>query len=304
MPGWRATWMRFWLEPTTPFNLGACRALSCGAFLLIFWRQDSSGWADVSTAFWMPPAAVQHLEFPVLSGGLLRALQWTWKLALGLSCVGLFTRLSTTASCVLGVYLLGLPHHFGRIHHRDAIVVLVLATLALSRSGDAWSLDRLVAKVRRGADSGALPMSGEYRWPVCLVQVLVTLVFFGAGVSKLRQSGLEWIFSDNVRLLLLERRRPLGLWVARHSWLCRLIAGATVVGELCAPLAVVNRLARAILIPGLFVMQIGIYVMMGTGFKEFMVVYLFWVPWDRVCQRLTARWDRARGRGPAEVAAS
>jgi hypothetical protein len=66
MPVWRASWMRFWFEPTTPSNLGFCRVLSCGGFLLLFWRQDSGSWAEVSDVFWMATAPVQHLGWRVL----------------------------------------------------------------------------------------------------------------------------------------------------------------------------------------------------------------------------------------------
>jgi hypothetical protein len=282
----RERWLRFWLDPVAPSALGCCRALACGAFLLLYWRFDATGWTEVSPVFWMPTSLFARVGLLALSPARLGALQILWKAALGLAAVGFRTRASTLMAFILGAGLLGLPHNFGKVHHKDAIVVLVLGILAVARCGDAWSVDRLIARARGGAAAAPLAASGEYRWPVRLVQVLVTLVFLGAGVSKLRQSGLEWIFSENLRFLLLERRRPLGLWVAQYGWLCQLLAGVTVAVELASPLALFGRAVRRLLIPTLFAMQVGIYLLMGTSFTEFMVAYLFWVPWDRIVDGL------------------
>ena len=86
------------------------------------------------------------------SSDLLAWVEGTWKAALVLSCLGLFTRASTVASFVLGLYLLGLPQNFiGEAwYHYDMLVVIVLGILAFSRCGDAFSADRLIRQARRG----------------------------------------------------------------------------------------------------------------------------------------------------------
>jgi hypothetical protein len=276
--------MRFWFEPTGPSNLGFCRALFFGLFFFGFWSYDASLWSGVAEVFWMPIPLFSYLHLPVLSHEVIEILQVVWKVALGFSFVGLFTRFSTFTSFALGVYLLGLPNNFGKTHHSDAIVVLVMGILALSRCGDGWSIDQLIWKTRRkNAPSVKRPvLSGEYRWPVRLVQVLITLVFFGAGVSKIRHSGLDWILSDNLAFLLLERNKYWGVKIAQHTWICKLLAAATVAGEVSFPLVLVNRILRFILVPGMFMIQIGIILLMGINFKQFMICYLFWVPWDRL----------------------
>jgi predicted DCC family thiol-disulfide oxidoreductase YuxK len=47
-----------------------------------------------------------------------------------------------------------------------------------------------------------------------------------------------------------------------------------------------SRLARASLVPAMFLAQIGIYLMMGVNFQQFMFAYLFWIPWDKVGSQL------------------
>lgn len=298
--GWlRQQWRRFWFDPVSPTNLGVCRMLFFAAFFLYYLPRDFSAWAEVSRAFWMPISLFKILSVPVLSGHALALVQAIWKVTLGLSCIGLFTRLSTAISFLLGSYLLALPHNFGKVHHNDAIVVLILGIMALSRCGDGWSVDRLI---RTGRD-GIVPSerdrmrSGEYAWPLRLVWVLMSLIFFGSGMSKVGRSGLEWIASDNLAILLVRHNyshtpwTPWGFEVAQHAWLSRLLAAATVVCEAGYPLALISRVARWIVVPGMFLIQLGILLLMDVEFSEFLICNLFWVPWDRIGRPLV-RWYR------------
>jgi hypothetical protein len=116
----------------------------------------------------------------------------------------------------------------------------------------------------------------------------MSIIFFGAGISKLRHSGIEWVTSDNMAILLIEfnyRTSPLtswGLYVAQHSWLCHLLAASTIVLEVGYPLALFSRRARWVVVSGMALIQIGIILLMGPGFRRFLICYLFWIPWDRV----------------------
>jgi hypothetical protein len=301
----RERWMRFWFEPVEPLNLGLCRVLFFGAFILFYLREDFSAWGEVSNAFWMPISFFETLHLPVLSSGLLAVIQGIWKVSLALSCLGLFTRTSTVSSFIFGVYLLGLQHNFGKMSHYDALVVIVLGIMALSRCGDAYSIDRLIRSVRGGSNPSVQRtprVSGEYTWPIRAVWLMLALIFFAAGVAKLRHSGLEWIFSDNMMITLIEANYhtsnadpllPWGLYVAQYGWLTRLLAAATIVLEVSYPLALFSRRARWIIVPGVFFMQVGIRVLMGPTFIQFLICNLFWVPWDRVSRQLGLRLSSA-----------
>ena len=60
--------------------------------------------------------------------------------------------------------------------------------------------------------------------------------------------------------------------------------------ELAAPLALVHSRARAILVPCLFFMQVGIALVMNTHPRSpNFVCYAFWVPWDRLGALFPAR---------------
>jgi hypothetical protein len=289
-------WTRFFFEPVEPSNLGLCRVLFYGAFFLLYLPQDWSAWAYVGDVFFQPIVFFQILQLPVLSSDLILVLQAIWKASLALSCLGLFTRASTMSSLILGVYLLGLPNNFGKIHEHEALVVICLGIMALSRCGDAYSIDQLIRKARRGNDPSAWRtwISGEYTWPVRNVWLMFALVFFLAGVSKLRHSGLEWIFSDNMAITLMQMGVqyhmanadplvPWGPYLAQHVWLTQLMAAGTLVLEVGYPLALFSSRARWVIVPSMLLLLIGVRVLMGPTFvPQWLILYLFWVPWDRV----------------------
>jgi len=296
----RKRWMRFWFEPVGPLNLGLCRVLCFGAFFLSFLDYDVTSWAEVSDSLWMPVWLFQVLHLSVLSSGVLVALQIVWKISLALSCIGLFTRISTASSFILGTYLLGIPMNFGKVGHAQGLAVFVFGIMALSRCGDSCSIDRWIRQVRQRNESSLQRprVSSEYTWPVRAVWVMFAFIFFGAGVAKLRHSGLEWIFSDNMAILLLRARfegksaLPWGFFLAEHQWLTQLLAAATIAIEVGYPLALFSRRARWILVPGAFSMQIGISLLMGITSTTFLIFNLFWVRWDCVSSRFASGFRR------------
>lgn len=285
----RERWRCFFFRRASPFDLGVCRILFYGLALLHFARGRTSLWADVPDALWWPTPFFRLLRVPVLSAPWLELLDRIWWVALGLSAVGLFTRLGTAVAFLAGAYLLGLPQNFGKVHHSETVVVFTLLVLAFSRAGDGLSIDAWLARRRSGAPR---PASGEYTWPVRAVWVLLMLVYFAAGVSKLRRSGLEWVFSPNLANLLLAHHYTahappleLGLALARSAWLPPLLAAGALVLELAAPLALVGARPRAVIAPGLFLLQCGIWALLGVPFHGFLISFLFFVPWEALARR-------------------
>ncbi len=256
-------------------------------------QQEFSAWATVSPAFWQPIwlFRVLHLGVP-WTAGLLGALALVWRLSLVLSVVGLVTRLSTATAFVLGTYLLGLPQNFGKTHHFDAYVVVILGVLACSRCGDRCSLDALRWRSRPDAPEtrARAEASGAYTWPIRMACVVVACVFFAAGAAKLRYGGLAWITSDNMARLLVAHGYPLANADPLTAWGPRLaavplvphfLAASTVLIEVLYPLALVSHLARWVLVPGGVLLVLGIRGLMGPTFETLALCALFWVPWDR-----------------------
>jgi hypothetical protein len=184
-----------------------------------------------------------------------------------------------------------------------SIVVFVLAILALSRCGDAISLDRLLWKRHGG---GVAPLCGEYRWPVRAVWLTMAMILFAAGTSKLMQGGIAWVTSDHFPISLVQRHYDpnppavrWGLVIAQHPFLSRPSAAAAIALELAAPLALVSITARRLVPAATFLMQVGIGVLMNVWFTPFLFAYVFWVPWEVILRPRPWRRSLHAGGGDA-----
>ncbi len=270
-------------------ELGIHRVLFFAAVLAYSFTMDPPAWASVSSAFWFPTFFFSFFASPVASAATLASMIWIWRAALLMSMLGLFTRFGSVLAFVLGAYLIGLPHNFGKVNHNDAILVVGMAIFAFSRGGDGWSLDSLrgAASRDRAPAADELECSGEYSWPLRLCRLMVTFVVFAAGVAKLRHAGLAWIFSDNIYYTILQHhymREPymdIGLLFTSYPWMCKAIAAFTVVVELSAPLLVVLqgnwRLIHLALVVG---MMLGFGLTLGVLFEHYIAMLLiFFLPW-------------------------
>jgi hypothetical protein len=293
-------WTTFWFEPATPTNLAVSRIVVYGPLAIFYLLHDFSAWGDVSSALYQPIWLFRTLHLPVFSTSVLVVMQAIWKLSLFMAAIGFLTTASCLTSAVLGLYLLGLPHNFGQIYHFDAAIVFTFGVLALSRCGDALSVDARRRASRH--DSATVPLaSGEYTWPIRLVWVTLSLVFFAAGVAKLWTSGFEWIASDHMALLLrrvqyhISDADPLTNWgshIAEHPLLTRGLAATTLLVETAYPLALFRTPLRPVIVLAGIGLIVGIRLLMGPTFEHFLLLNAVWVPWDRVGARLRARVRR------------
>jgi hypothetical protein len=276
--------------PASPATLGIGRALFFG---LVFLRHaaapPASGfWAGVPEVFRTPAPLLGLFEPPIATAPILAGLDLLWLAALAASALGAATRISTSAACLLGIYLLWIPHSFGKLHHGDSVLVLALCVLATSRCGDAFSIDRWLASLR-GVPAPA--PSPEYAWPVRTLRLLIALVFFQAGLSKLLAAGPAWVTSDSLSLVLQKAAyraytgvsplSKLGLEIARHGALCRALAASVIALELGYPLALLSRRLAAWLVPLGFVMLLGFSVLVVPAFYELLCCHVFWLPTSR-----------------------
>jgi hypothetical protein len=293
----RAFWQSFWFEPSTPINLAASRILFYLGLFLLYLPTDFAAWGSVSDAFWMPLPLFEALRLRPLSSSELQLLTGVWRLSLLSAAAGAATRASAIVAAILGAYLMGLPHNFGHVFHFDALLAVVLVVLACSRAGDAWSIDALLLRHRRTTPDA------EYTWPIRMVWVMMALVLFAAGVAKLRYGGLDWMTTRNMSLILMRSAYhtsdadpigTIGLWMAASPVISRLLAVSAVVVELGFATALVSRRARIVFVPAAFALLVGIRIAMGPTFGGFLIVHVFWVPWDKVAAAVRVRHRAAQ----------
>jgi predicted DCC family thiol-disulfide oxidoreductase YuxK len=129
-------------------------------------------------------------------------------------------------------------------------------------------------------------------------------ILCAAGVAKLRRSGLAWVTSDNLAILLIQHNYRIadldpvvawGLEIARYPWVVRVMAAGTLIVETLFPLTLFSRTARWLLVPAAFGMLLGIRLSMGPAFVPFLICFAFWIDWRRLGTGLAARVRRRAG---------
>jgi hypothetical protein len=283
---------RFYFSPAEPVGLAICRIWLYAFVIYVVLDNDLRQWASVPGELWRPILLLHWVPTSLLSVEVLGAARIALLAAAACSLLGLATRFSTRITLVLAILVFGLPQCFGKVNHGLTLIMFALGIFALGKCGDALSLDAWRDRHRGRPGTAA---SGEYRWPIALMQALMMTVFFASAVCKLRNSGLAWVTTDNLLNTLLRNHYTghnpptnLGLWLAQFPWICHVVAGLSLWNEFSAPLALYNRWYRWWVVPNLLAMQVGIYLTMGVAFEAFWVCYLFWVDWNWVAGRLKA----------------
>lgn len=279
-------WNRYWFSPTSAGTLGLARIYFFAAMSWLLWDKDVALWTDVTQLIWWPLPLFRLLGLTQVSVDNAALLHLALKICLVFSCVGFFTRISSISSTLMATYVVGLPSCYGgKIGHGYTLPLIVMGIFAFSNSGAAWSIDNFVRK--RFSRKPQPAESGQYTWPLKLIAVTFALVFFGAGYSKLYRSGLPWIFSDSFSNLLVMHHYfnppPLdwGLWIAKHHWMCVLMAFSAVALELAAPLGLINKYLKTIIFGSLLLMQIGIWQLIGIRTTPYYFCYPLLLPWQR-----------------------
>lgn len=284
--------------PATPQALGVCRLLFFAGLLALFVSEDFSTWSTVARETFRPVYLFRRFGWKPIDGSIVDGMQIAWFVSLVTAAIGLLTPLSIAVALCLGAYLLGLPSSFGKIGHGDGCLIIVTFLLLISRCGDAWSVDSLIWRRPR-------PASGEYRWPIVAVRVLLAVIFCAAGWTKLVNSGLAWVFSDHLQILIMQHRYGLkdvpwpaaATFFAERPTVCRILAGGSLLLEIGFPAALfVRGWPRAAIVLSALLMQVMIGLLMGVYFFQFLLLYLFWLPWER--------WSMARATPPAAASRS
>lgn len=162
----------------------------------------------------------------------------------------------------------GLLDMAGTFKKFSVIALHLLALLAFTQSQAVWSVDAWF----RGARSG--PVSPK--WPRLLMRVLLTAVYLGAAVTKLRMR--EFFNGDVLMFSLLDERwggNWLGMWLATRPKLLILLSFGTILLEFSAAILLWIPATRRtmLLLAALFHAGIGLTMHVGV-FSPVMFVAL------------------------------
>jgi hypothetical protein len=229
----------------------------------------------------LPPSAV--LVIAIVTSVLLVAF-----------VVGFGFRITGPLAALALLWTLTYRNAWGMVFHTENLLVLHVIALALSPAAHAWAID----KPRATAAAG-------YGWPIKLLAVLTVATYVLAGIAKLRIAGVDWldgellrnqIAVDNLRKALLgDPVAPLAHLVLDHPSQLVVFSVLTLVIELGAPLALLDRRIGYVWVLAAWGFHAGVVLMMNIWFPYPLVgvAFLPFLPAERVVDRVMDRVIRA-----------
>lgn len=117
--------------------------------------------------------------------------------------------------------------------------------------------------------------SVRWGWPPRAALAVVATVYFLTGVQKLRHSGLDWVFSENMTWILRQGSSPhagaISDMVADRPWLSQTLAGGALLLELTAPLWLAVRGTRILFVAAVFTMHTSIWLFLGIDYSAWVL---------------------------------
>lgn len=239
-------------------------------------------WASLPESVRVVPGGLGFLlaRLPI-SANIARMVLVVLVAALASGLVGFYARTSFLIATVAGFYVLGISELSGTPFHHHHLLWFV-ALLAASPCGDALSVDAWRARRRGVPPQGP---SVAYGFPIRIAWLLLGAIYFFPGVWKLRSSGLEWCWSDNLRNQLYAKWFQLNdvpaLRLDHFPLLCRLAATGVVLFELTFVFAVFVDRLRPWAVAGALLFHAGSAYWMGIHFSALWFSYVVFFDWSR-----------------------
>jgi hypothetical protein len=294
---WVERWDAYWFSETTALRLSICRIVVVAAQLILFFPTLQSQLQHVlpGADFVEPQVLMVAISkviprdvFPTHSS--LTAIYWATAVAGVTTLIGLFTR-SSAFLFALGSWILAAHNYsYGEKHHTEALICVCLMLLAFGPSGECFSIDALFRRWRshsRGRTLSNRPgkMTTAF-WPLRLMQVLLALAYFSAGLCKLVFGGMAWMNGYTLQKYVFDaavsRELPLGIWLAQQHTLCIVLSVGALLLELFFFVALIVPKTMPFFLIGGMLMHVGIYVTMWADFFQLIVLYVVFFNFERI----------------------
>lgn len=292
---WPGGLRRLYLREGPATDLAVLRIAVFGLLLVLPRVPEAIRLSGFAEALRDPVAVMPWLlDVVPTAPGTVRLEALVFWIACVLAVLGLWTRVATVVAAVLGLHLLGIPQFFGKVSHYHHLW-WAAALLAAAPCGDALSLDSARRAWRSpGARPGRELRGVRYGLPLRLLWSLLGLVYFFPGLWKFASAGLEWALSDNLRFVMYEHWSRLQGFTPPpvpidEPPLLYAVGLAVLAFELGFILLVHHRVTRpwAAVVGLLF--HLGNWVALRLGFFTLQVLYVCFVPWQRVAGWLGQR---------------
>jgi hypothetical protein len=225
----------WWFAPAPAERLRALRILiGAYAFVWVTLRlPELHAVSHYGATHFHPYGVVSLLDAPLPVGVVMTIAIATSVLLAGF-VLGIGYRFVAPLAALGLLWTITYRNCFGMLFHTENLMVLHVIALACAPAG-------------RGQQAG----SAGYGWPIKLLASLTVATYVLAGVAKLRIAGIDWVDGellrnqiaiDNLRKAVLgDGIAPFAGLVLDHPHALVPFSAATLVLELGAPLALVNR---------------------------------------------------------------
>jgi hypothetical protein len=220
------------------------------------------------------------------SAGVFVAIQVIGTVAAAVAVVNALARrrpqVAFAVAWLCYLLLAGLRGSRGKVLHNDLLLLWVSAPFLLAPT------------VRDVRDRVARRRWG---WPIRVAIVITALIYFFAGYHKLRRSGLEWAYSENMRFVALwgpSIGAPgwpgLARWVGENAWVAR-ASGVFILGfELTFPVVVFVKWTRVLYAVAAVFLHATTWFLLGLDYWAWAItVPLVLVDWPALVDRVRAR---------------
>lgn len=302
----------YWHAPAPAERLAVLRILT-GLFAFVYVAVRVvyfASYAKLSPQQFKPIGVVSLLEAP-----LPASATWTVAIVMVLSgaafTLGFHYRISGPMFGATLLWVFTYRSSWGMIFHTENLLCMHVLALSLAAgAADAYSLD-----ARRAAE--APQPHGKYGWPIRLMCTITVFAYVIAGITKMRSSGASWFTSDLLqnyvaydairKAELGSVHSSLGSYLSEnHPGIFKPAAAFSLVMELGAPVALVNRKLAAYWVTTAVLFHAGVLAVMAILFPYplFVIGFASFFEVERLADRVLARLRRGRSATPAKTADS
>jgi len=258
------------------FNFKVNRFLFYSGFLYLINLEWFLRHSQYPKSLYLPQGLFSLLQEPLfLPDPMIFTLNYVWIFTGFLAALGILYRSAATIFCIISVFAFNVGHNYGYQTH--TYMPLALASMAMAFGG---------------------------KNKIFLVRFIFVSIFFMAGLSKIRNSGVDWFLTENLQNILVRskiyyhdlhhfaQKFNLNYILARDLMLTKIIAFSAIALELAAPAAILMPRFKNMIVLSLLLMQIGIYFTILVNFKFYILIYIFWVDWKFLYDKVIKFFDR------------
>jgi len=219
---------------------------------------------------------------------LLGALQWTTAALLLLGLIGFQTRITLSLGGVGFFLMQAILRDYTYLYHSGLVLVYLVLVISWTACGAKWSVDRWLNRTKSPPSAQSLGFS------VYICFIVMAVVYLVSGLSKMRDSGLDWFRGDNIEHKLvqdalspifLDYKWKATLWLVQHhapEMVFTIIGTVGLIAELGYLTVLFSRTAQIIMPVIAFGVHLGILVFQHILFLDLLILQLIFLDVDRV----------------------